>query len=83
MPMRNLPLRIGLYSTTGDFTMNLMASPAQEKPSLIESTLNCYIDEMRVAVIDGDIASNIDADRAAAAVHCHSNHRRESMLKVL
>lgn len=51
----------------GVFSLNLMASPGAGKTSLIEQTLKRLSGEFRVAVIDGDIATSIDADRAAAA----------------
>ncbi|NUM44386.1 MAG: hydrogenase nickel incorporation protein HypB [Anaerolineales bacterium] len=51
----------------GVFSLNLMASPGAGKTSLIEQTLKCLSGEFRVAVIDGDIATSIDADRASAA----------------
>jgi hydrogenase nickel incorporation protein HypB len=51
----------------GVYSLNLMASPGAGKTSLIEQTLKCLSGEFRVAVIDGDIATSIDADRAAAA----------------
>ncbi len=44
-----------------------MASPGAGKTSLIEHTVRALSGATRLAVIDGDIASNIDADRAAAA----------------
>jgi hydrogenase nickel incorporation protein HypB len=44
-----------------------MASPGAGKTSLIEHTLPLLKDKLRVVVIDGDIATSIDADRAAAA----------------
>jgi hydrogenase nickel incorporation protein HypB len=47
--------------------LNLMASPGAGKTSLIERTLAGLADEFRVAVVDGDVATSIDADRAAAA----------------
>ncbi len=49
------------------FGLNLMASPGAGKTSLIEHTVRALSTSLRLAVIDGDIASNIDADRAAAA----------------
>ena len=49
------------------FAVNLMASPGAGKTSLIEQTLPRLSEKLRVAVIDGDIATSIDADRAAAA----------------
>ena len=44
-----------------------MASPGAGKTSLIEQTLPRLAGQLRVAVVDGDIATSIDADRAAAA----------------
>jgi hydrogenase nickel incorporation protein HypB len=51
----------------GTFSLNLMASPGAGKTSLIEHTIRALSDEFELAVVDGDVASNIDADRAAAA----------------
>jgi hydrogenase nickel incorporation protein HypB len=53
--------------TAGVYAINLMASPGAGKTSLIEQTLPRLADRLRVAVVDGDIATSIDADRAAAA----------------
>ncbi len=49
------------------FAVNLMASPGAGKTSLIEQTLPLLARKLRVAVVDGDIATSIDADRASAA----------------
>jgi hydrogenase nickel incorporation protein HypB len=51
----------------GVFAINLMASPGAGKTSLLEQTLKGLAGHYRVAAIDGDIATSIDADRAAAA----------------
>ncbi len=51
----------------GVFSINLMASPGAGKTSLIEHTVQRLADQYRLAAIDGDIATSIDADRAAAA----------------
>lgn len=51
----------------GLFSVNIMASPGAGKTSLIEQTLPRLKNRLRVAAIDGDIATSIDADRAAAA----------------
>lgn len=56
-----------VFDRLGLFTLNLMASPGAGKTSLIERTLEGLGNKMEIAVIDGDIASSIDADRAAAA----------------
>lgn len=49
------------------FAINMMASPGAGKTSLIEQTVPALAAKYNVAVVDGDLASNIDADRAAAA----------------
>lgn len=51
----------------GVFSINLMASPGAGKTSLIERSLATLLPSKQVAVIDGDVATSIDADRAAAA----------------
>jgi len=51
----------------GVFSINILASPGAGKTSLIEQTLPRLKDVLRVAAIDGDIATSIDSDRAAAA----------------
>jgi hydrogenase nickel incorporation protein HypB len=47
--------------------MNFMASPGAGKTSLIEATLDNLKNTYKIAVIDGDVATSIDADRAANA----------------
>ena len=49
------------------FSLNLMASPGAGKTSVIERTVKGLSGQLRLAVIDGDIATSLDADRAAAA----------------
>ena len=51
----------------GIFSINIMASPGAGKTSLIEQTLKRLPANIKVTVVDGDIATSIDADRAAAA----------------
>ncbi len=51
----------------GVYALNFMASPGAGKTSLIERTVQALAGEMRLAVVDGDIATSLDADRAAAA----------------
>jgi hydrogenase nickel incorporation protein HypB len=51
----------------GVYALNLMASPGAGKTSLIEATVKSLAGALRLAVIDGDIATSLDADRAAAA----------------
>ena len=54
-------------NAAGVIGLNLMASPGAGKTSLIEKTITRLGDQLKVAVVDGDIATSIDADRAAAA----------------
>lgn len=49
------------------FSINIMASPGAGKTSLIERTLHELKALHEIAVIDGDVATSIDADRAAKA----------------
>jgi len=49
------------------FAVNMMASPGAGKTSIIEQTLKRLHKNIKVAVVDGDIATSIDADRASAA----------------
>lgn len=56
-----------ILDAAGVYALNFMASPGAGKTSLIEQTLKTISGELRVAVVDGDIATSIDADRAAAA----------------
>lgn len=53
--------------SAGVFSINLMASPGAGKTSLIEQTLPRLKDKLRIAAVDGDIATSLDADRASAA----------------
>lgn len=51
----------------GVYTLNLMASPGAGKTSLIEHTIKQLNKKLRLVVVDGDIATSIDAERALAA----------------
>jgi hydrogenase nickel incorporation protein HypB len=46
--------------------MNLMASPGSGKTSLILRTIDALHDRVRIGVIEGDVASTVDADQVAA-----------------
>lgn len=48
------------------FVVNIMASPGSGKTSLILNTIKALRNRLRVGVIEGDIASHVDADRVAA-----------------
>ncbi len=47
----------------GIFTINLMSSPGAGKTSLILQTIDHLKNELKLAVIEGDVASKIDADK--------------------
>jgi hydrogenase nickel incorporation protein HypB len=49
------------------FSINLMASPGAGKTSLVEKTVFGLKSDFNIAVIDGDIATSLDAERAAEA----------------
>jgi hydrogenase nickel incorporation protein HypB len=55
-----------LLDEYGVCVMNLMASPGSGKTSLILRTIDALRDRVRIGVIEGDIASTVDADRVAA-----------------
>ena len=44
-------------------TINIMASPGAGKTSLILKTIDCLRTKLKLAVIEGDVASKIDADK--------------------
>ncbi len=48
------------------FALNLMASPGAGKTSLILQTIRGLKGRWRIAVVEGDLASTLDADRVAA-----------------
>jgi len=54
------------FAATHTFAINLMASPGAGKTSLILATATRLPGEMRPGVIEGDLASRIDADTIAA-----------------
>ena len=56
-----------IFDAFNVFSLNLMASPGAGKTSLIERTIQTLKGRLRLGVIDGDIATEIDAERAAAA----------------
>jgi hydrogenase nickel incorporation protein HypB len=55
-----------LLDQHGICVMNLMASPGAGKTSLILHTIDALHRRLRLAVVEGDIASTVDADRVAA-----------------
>ena len=55
-----------LFDDHGISVINIMASPGSGKTSLILRTIDALRSKLRIAVIEGDIASTVDADRVAA-----------------
>jgi hydrogenase nickel incorporation protein HypB len=55
------------FDAAGVFAINIMASPGAGKTSLIEQTVKGLAGRMRIGMINGDIATSLDADRAQAA----------------
>lgn len=49
------------------YGLNIMASPGAGKTSVIENTIKGLAGIMRLGVVEGDIATSIDAERATAA----------------
>ncbi len=56
-----------LLDRHGVLGLNLLASPGAGKTSLIERLLPLLRGRLRVGVIEGDLATSLDAERAAAA----------------
>lgn len=54
------------FDAAGVFVLNLMASPGAGKTSLILATVDQLPEEVHPGVIEGDLASTIDADTIAA-----------------
>lgn len=48
------------------YVLDLLASPGSGKTSTILATIEALRDEFNIAVIEGDIASNVDAERIKA-----------------
>jgi hydrogenase nickel incorporation protein HypB len=54
-----------LFQENRIFVINLMSSPGAGKTSLLERTIDALKEEIRMAVIEGDIQSSRDAERVA------------------
>jgi hydrogenase nickel incorporation protein HypB len=58
-------LRAG-FRERGIFVLNIISSPGSGKTSLLERTLSALKDELKMAVIEGDVLTDNDARRVAA-----------------
>lgn len=54
-----------LFRENGIFAMNLVSSPGAGKTSILERTFQELRGEMRIAVIEGDVQTDLDAQRVA------------------
>ena len=54
------------FDAAGVFVLDLMASPGAGKTSTILATIAALRDRYRIAVIEGDIASKVDAEKVKA-----------------
>lgn len=55
-----------LFADNGVFVLDLLASPGAGKTSTILATIDALRDRYRIAVIEGDIASKVDAEKVKA-----------------
>ena len=56
-----------LLDQAGVYSINIMASPGAGKTSLILKTLESLNGRLKLGVVEGDLATSIDAEKAAAA----------------
>jgi len=52
-----------IFNKNKVYTINLMSSPGSGKTSLLEKTIGSLKNELRIAVIEGDLQTTNDADR--------------------
>ena len=60
----------------GTFMINLMSSPGAGKTTLLSATTRALADEMRVAIMEADVDSDVDAhtvqEAGAKAIQLHT-----------
>ena len=54
------------FSEHGVLAINLMSSPGAGKTALLEATIEAFGDKLRIAVIEGDLETENDAERIRA-----------------
>src|SRR5512138_2167044 len=54
------------FDSAGVFVLDLMASPGAGKTSTILATIEALRDRYNIAVIEGDVASKVDAEKIKA-----------------
>jgi hydrogenase nickel incorporation protein HypB len=53
------------FARNGIFVINLVSSPGSGKTSILEKTLDYLNDKVKIAVIEGDVQTDLDAQRVA------------------
>ncbi|WP_018962246.1 hydrogenase nickel incorporation protein HypB [Sporolactobacillus vineae] len=56
-----------LFQKTGTLVINIMSSPGAGKTTILEKTVRALSGQYRISVIEGDIATERDADRIRSA----------------
>lgn len=76
------------FADSGVYVLDLLASPGSGKTSTILATIDALRDEFNIAVIEGDIASSVDAEKikaqGTAAVQINTGgacHLESAMIK--
>ncbi len=76
------------FADNNVYVLDLLASPGSGKTSTILATIDALRDEFNIAVIEGDIASNVDAEKikqqGTAAVQINTGgacHLESAMIK--
>jgi hydrogenase nickel incorporation protein HypB len=54
------------FKQNGTFTINLVSSPGSGKTSIVERTIHQIKDKIKFAVIEGDVQTDLDAQRVDA-----------------
>ncbi len=54
-----------VFADNGIFVLNMVSSPGAGKTSILECTLEALRDSLRIAVIEGDVQTDLDARRVA------------------
>lgn len=54
-----------LFARNGTYVINLVSSPGSGKTSLLEKTLAQLKDRIKIAVVEGDVQTDLDAQRVA------------------
>ncbi len=56
----------GMLQENGVFTVNIVSSPGSGKTTLVEKTIEHFSGRMNISVIEGDVQTDLDAQRVSA-----------------